>query len=312
MELGSSIVAAFSPSRGRVRVGNVDVAYDVRGKGEPLLLVPGLSMRRLMWADELCDALAAMGFRVVRMDNRDAGESSRLDDARAPDVRALLQRSWLGLSVDVPYTLEDMAEDAFGLMTALGHDRFHVAGASMGGMIAQTMAIARPERLRSMTSIMSGPGGRRYAIGKLAALRALLTPLPRERPAQVEHLVATFRILHGNELPFDEAHARALAEAQCDVVTSRAAVARQFAAIIHSSPRRRALLRNVKTPTLVVHGSCDPLLPLRGAVATARHVRGAELLVVRGMGHDLPAPVLPLVAGAIATHARKASFSAVS
>ena len=291
---------------GRERVGAVDINYDVRGSGEPLLLVPGLSMRRIMWPDELCDTLAALGFRVVRMDNRDAGDSSRID-APPPDVRAILRRSFLGLPVDVPYRLEDMAEDAFGLMHALGHERFHVAGASMGGMIAQTMAIVRPSRLRTMTSIMSGPGGRRYAIGKIAALRALLAPIPREREAHIERLMATFRILNGDGLPFDEATARTLAVAQVDGGTSPAAGARHFGAVVESSMRRRALLRNVTTPTLVIHGSHDPLLPLRGAVATARHIPRAELLVVRGMGHNFPAPVLPLLAGAIATHARTAS-----
>jgi pimeloyl-ACP methyl ester carboxylesterase len=167
-------------SEGRVCVGSVDVAYDVRGSGEPLLLIPGLSLRRIMWPEALCDALAGAGFSVIRMDNRDAGDSSRIA-APPPDVRAILRRSFLGLSFEVPYRLEDMAEDAFGLMRALGHERFHVAGASMGGMIAQTMAILRPERLRTMTSIMSGPGGRRYAIGKPSALRALLAPAPSGR-----------------------------------------------------------------------------------------------------------------------------------
>ncbi|APR77564.1 Beta-ketoadipate enol-lactone hydrolase [Minicystis rosea] len=301
-----SPAAQVSKQEGRARAGAVDVAYDVRGSGEPLLLVPGLSMRRLMWPDELCDTLAAMGFRVVRMDNRDAGDSSRID-APPPNVLAILRRSFLGLGFDVPYRLEDMAEDAFGLMRELGHERFHVAGASMGGMIAQTMAILRPSRLSTMTSIMSGPGGRRYAVGKVSALRALLTPLPRERDAQVEHLVKTFHILNGDGLPFDEGAARTLAVAQVDGGTSPAASARHLGAIIESSGRRRALLRNVKTPTLVIHGSHDPLLPLRGAVATARHIPRAELLVVRGMGHNLPAQALPILAGAMATHARKAS-----
>jgi pimeloyl-ACP methyl ester carboxylesterase len=262
-----------------------------------------------MWPEELCDALASAGFGVVRMDNRDAGDSSRIA-APPPDVRAILRRSFLGLSVEVPYRLEDMAEDAFGLMRALGHERFHVAGASMGGMIAQTMAIMRPERLRTLTSIMSGPGGRRYAIGKLSALRALLAPIPSDREARIERVMTTLRILNGDGLPFEAATARALAVGQVDGGTSPAASARHFGAIIESSGRRRALLRTVRTPTLVIHGSHDPLLPLRGAVATARHIARAELLVVQGMGHTLPAPVLPVLAGAIATHVRKAEACA--
>lgn len=301
-ELPSS--STSSKREGRVRVGAVEIAYDVRGSGEPLLLIPGLSMRRTFWPDGLCNALAGTGLCVVRMDNRDAGDSSRID-APPPDIPSTLRRVLFGLSVDVPYRLEDMAEDAFGLMSALGHESFHVAGASMGGMIAQTMALLRPERLRTMTSVMSSPGGRRYSVGKLSALRALLTPLPSERDAQIERLVETFRLLNGDAFPFDEAAARALAVGQVDGGTSPVASARHLGAIFESSGRRRAQLRYVKTPTLVIHGSQDPLLPLRGAVAMERLIPGAELLVIRGMGHGFPAPVTPLLAGAIATHARK-------
>jgi len=309
MEPRSSIVTESKAGR-TVRVGSLDIAYDVRGAGEPILLIPGLSMRRIMWPEELCDALVGAGFRVVRMDNRDAGGSSRVE-AQPPDIHAMLRRSFLGLPVHAPYRLEDMAQDAFGLMRALGYERFHVAGASMGGMIAQTMAILEPQHLLTMASVISGPGGRRYAVAKPSALRALLTPIPRQREAHIEQLVTTLRILNGDGVPFDAAAARALAVAQVDGGTTRAATARHLAAIIESSGRRRALLRNVRTPTLVIHGSHDPLLPVRGAVATARHVPGAELLIVRGMGHNLPAPALPLVAGAIATHARKASQTKV-
>lgn len=295
----------------RVRVRDIEIAYDIRGSGEPLLLVPGFTMRRNMWPEELCDALAAMGFRVVRMDNRDAGASSRIA-ARPPDLRSALARTLFGRPIDVPYRLEDMAEDGFGLMRALGHDRFHVVGASMGGMIAQTMGILRSDGLRSLTSIMSGPGGRRYAIARPAALRAILTPLPPDPDAQVEQLVATFRVLNGGGLPFDERAVREFAEIHVGSGLSASASARQFGAILESSRRRRALLRNVRTPTLVIHGSHDPLLPLRGAIATTRHVPGAELLVVQGMGHHLPTAVLPILAGAIATHARKATAHARS
>jgi ubiquinone biosynthesis protein COQ4 len=307
--MNTAHVIPLVPSRGRVRVGAVDIAYDTRGTGEPLLLIPGLSMRRTMWPEELCDALAAAGFHVVRIDNRDAGDSSRID-ARAPDVIAVLKRSLIGLSVEVPYRLEDMADDAVGLMRALGHESFHVAGASMGGMIAQTIAITRPGALRSLSSVMSGPGGRRYAVAKPSALRAVLTPVPEERTAQIERLVTVFRLLNGGVLPFDEAAARELAIAQVDGGTEPPASARHLGAIIESSGRRRPLLRKVVTPTLVIHGSHDPLLPLRGARATARAIPGAELLVVEGMGHDLSGPVIPLLAGAIATHARKAAHVA--
>jgi ubiquinone biosynthesis protein COQ4 len=298
--------SGIAKTDGRVRVGALDIAYDIRGSGEAILLIPGVTMRRIMWPDALADALAGRGFTVVRIDNRDAGDSSRVK-ARPPNVLALMRRSLLGQSVEVPYRLEDMAQDAFGLMRALGFEHFHVAGASMGGMIAQTMAILHPERLLSLISVMSGPGGRRYAFGKPAAVRALLSPVPKEREAHIERLVDSFRILGGGGLPFDEETARIVATAQVDGGTSPSAAARHFGAIIESSGRRRPLLRKVTTPTLVIHGSHDPLLPMRGAVATARHIRGAELVVIEGMGHDFPAPLHSTIADTIAAHARRAA-----
>lgn len=292
---------------GRVRVRGLDIAYDLRGSGEPILLLPGLTMRRFMWPDALCDALVAGGFAVVRMDNRDAGESSRFQ-AKPPDVGAAMWRSMLGLPVDVPYRLEDMAGDAFGLMSELGYERYHVAGASMGGMIAQTMAILQPSRLFTLTSVMSTPGGRRYSMGKPSAMKALLTRMPAGHDAQVEHLMNTLRILHGSELPFDEDEGRAIALSQIEV-TSAAAAARHLGAIFEGAGRRLDKLRAVTTPTLVIHGTQDPLLPLRGARAMARLMPRADLLEVRGMGHCFPAPVLPLIADAMTTLARKATLA---
>jgi len=289
---------------GRVRVGDIELAYDARGTGAPILLLPGFTMRRLMWPDAVCASLVASGFHVVRMDNRDAGESTRFA-AAPPNVGTVLLRTMLGLAVQVPYRLEDMASDAFGLMSALGHERFHVAGASMGGMIGQTMAITRPERVRSLTSVMSSPGGRRYSFGKLAALKALLAPMPSERDAKLTHMLGTLRLLHGDELPFDEQEARAIALSQLEVDSPEAG-ARQLGAIFESSMRRLDKLRVTTTPTLVIHGTEDPLLPMRGARAMAKLMPRAELLEVRGMGHAFPAPVLPTIADALTALARKA------
>jgi cation diffusion facilitator CzcD-associated flavoprotein CzcO/pimeloyl-ACP methyl ester carboxylesterase len=299
--MGSAAVNPQTARAGRIRVRELEFAYDVRGAGEPLVLLPGVTMRRLMWPDALCDMLADRGFLVVRLDNRDAGDSSRVD-AAPPEIRAVLLRSIIGLESAVPYRLEDMAEDVFGVMAALGHEQFHVAGASMGGMIAQTMAIMRPSRLRTLTSVMSTPGGRRYSLGRPSALRALLKRPAVGREAQLTQMMSLFRVLHGDELPFDEDAARQLA---LDGGTSPAAAARQLCAIFDGSMRRLAKLRGVRTPTLVIHGSIDPLLPLRGARAMARIMPKAELLVVRGMGHAFPGCVLPQIADAIAAHARQ-------
>jgi pimeloyl-ACP methyl ester carboxylesterase len=291
---------------GTVRVDDVDVAYDVRGAGEPLLLIAGYSMTRVMWDEELCDRLASRGFEVARIDNRDTGASTRMQALGVPNIPRMFARSLLGLSLAPAYTLEDMSKDALGVMSHLGHERFHVVGASMGGMIAQTLAIGHAGRIASLTSIMSTPGGRRYSFASLRALGALLERVPKEPAAQVEHFVRVFRFIAGNELPFDEARSRRVAESLVASKPSASGSARQFAAILESSGRRRRDLAAVRTPTLVVHGSVDPLLPVRGARAMARMMRGSELLVIEGMGHMIPASRYDVVIDAIARNAKRA------
>jgi pimeloyl-ACP methyl ester carboxylesterase len=288
-----------------VRVGDVDVAYDTRGSGVPMLLVSGFGMTRAMWDEAFCDALVAKGFQVVRMDNRDTGASTRLSALGVPDGLAFLRRSLFGLPVSPPYRLEDMAADALGVMTALGHKRFHVVGASMGGMIAQTLALDHADRLLSMTSIMSTPGGRRYSVSSPGALRGITRRLPKEPEAQVEHLMRVFRMLAGNTGPFEEARTRRLAESLVASKPSAAGSARQFGAIIESSARRRQRLSTIKTPTLVIHGKQDPLLPLRGAKAMSRLIPGAKLLLVEGMGHHFPSNKYGELAEAIGVHANR-------
>lgn len=227
---------------GVARVGELDLAYDTRGAGEPLLLVAGFGMTRAMWSDELSDKLAGRGLQVVRMDNRDTGGSTRLTKLGVPDVPRLFLRSILGRTVTPLYTIEDMAHDAVGLMKSLGHGRFHVVGASMGGMIAQTIALEHPATLASMTSIMSTPGGRRYSFASLGALRGIMQRVPQDPKEQVEHFVRVFRVIAGDGLPFDEARARVTAEALAAAKPSTAGSARQFAAILDSSGRRRRRL----------------------------------------------------------------------
>ncbi len=301
---GSLPVSAVSTTRGNARLrDDLQIAYDVRGAGPPMLLLSGVGLARCMWDDELCDTLAQSGFTVVRMDNRDTGESTRFKALGMPPVKTQLLRSFLGLSVRAPYRLEDMGADGFGLMSHLGYERFHVVGASMGGMIAQTMALDHPERLLSLTSMISTPGGRRYAMASPRALVELFKPLAKEPRAQVEQLVKVMRLFAGNVLPFEEDNVRRFAEAQVASEPSPSGSARQMVAILESSGRRRARLPTITTPTLVVHGTVDPLLPLSGGKATARLIPGAELLVVTGMGHILPHAKYPLILGTLARHA---------
>jgi len=260
----------------------------------------------VLWDDEFCDALAAHGFTVVRMDNRDVGKSSKLDNLGVPDVRKMFVRSLLGLLIDAPYRLDDMANDAVGLMEALGFERFHVVGASMGGMIAQTIAIHHPARLLSMTSIMSTPGGRRF-LGRPKALQVLLREPATTPEAAVEQFVDTFRVISGSGFAFREDRFREIGTKVVARGLSPGGRARQFAAIVEAGSRRHRGLARLRVPTLVIHGTEDPLVPYRAGVATARLIPGAELLSVRGMGHDLPIDGYPLLIGAIATHARKAT-----
>lgn len=281
---------------------SLDLCYDVRGRGRPVLLIMGFSAQMILWQDAFCDQLADHGMMVVRFDNRDVGHSTRFDSLGVPDVRKTLLRAMLGLPFTPPYTLEDMAEDGLELMRHLGIEQFHVVGASMGGMIAQTMAITHSERIASLTSIMSSPGGRRYSVGKPQALGALLAPPPKTAEEHVEHFVKLFRTISGEGFPFGEESLREIARATWERGPSPRGAARQFAAILHSDARRRRLLPTISAPTLVIHGTEDPLLPLRAGRATARLVPGAQMLEVPGMGHHMPVDTWPLLTGAIATH----------
>jgi pimeloyl-ACP methyl ester carboxylesterase len=237
------------------------------------------------------------------MDNRDTGGSTRMTALGVPDVPGMFFRSMMGARVTPPYTIEDMARDTSGLMHALGHARFHVVGASMGGMIGQTLALDRPSEVLSLTSIMSTPGGRRYSFARPSALWGIMQKVPKDPAAQVDHFVRVFRVIAGSGSPFDEVGARATAEAVVASKPSTAGSARQFAAILDSSGRRRARLNTISAPTLIIHGSHDPLLPVRGARAMAKLVPGSKLVIVDGMGHLIPATRYGLVADAIASHA---------
>lgn len=290
------------PSR---TIGGLEFAYDVRGDGPPILLIMGFGAQMVLWDDEFCDGIASHGFTVVRMDNRDVGESTKLDHLGVPDVQKTLLRSLLGLPIDAPYTLDDMAADATGLMSALGYDRFHVVGASMGGMIAQQIAIAYPSRLLSLISIMSTPGGRRF-LGSPKAIGALLRKPAKTNEEAIEQFIDLFRTISGSGFTFREDRFREIAEKSVARGLSPRGTARQFAAILEAGGRRQKTLRDVRTPTLVIHGTEDPLIPFRAGAATAKLVPGAEFLPVKGMGHDLPVDAYPLLVGAIATHARKA------
>ena len=286
-----------------VCANGIQIAYDDVGGGPVVVLIMGIAAQRIMWPDPFVARLVDVGHRVIRLDNRDVGESTWLDGAPVPSPRTSLLRALAKRPIDAPYTLADMADDTVGLLDALGIERAHVLGASMGGMIAQQLAIQAPERLRSLISIMSGPGTLRHMIGHPRAIRALLRPGPTTRASAMEHHVAFFRTV-GGALPLDEPALRERAGRMWDVGINPYGFARQWAAIMASGSRLEAL-RHVATPTRVIHGTHDPLVPPRAGQATAAAIPGATLTLVRGMGHAMPPASWPVVVPAILDHLRR-------
>lgn len=265
----------------------------------------GIGAQLVLWQDGICDRLAGAGFQVVRFDNRDCGTSTRLDGLPAPSPTRALAAALAGRPLKAPYSLYDMADDVVGLMDRLGLGRAHVVGVSMGGMIAQCMAIRHPDRLRSLTSMFSTTGSIRASVGKPRAYRALLSM----RTQTLEPYVASFtqftRTVGGSLHPSDLEVAQQLAAQQFSRGVYRDGFKRQWAAILANGDRT-ALLGQVDTPTLVVHGEEDPLVPLSGGLATARAVPGARLVVVPGLGHSMPKSSWPLVFDPIIEHFRRA------
>lgn len=295
---------------GRATVGELELAYDTFGAGgRPLVLIMGIGAQRIFWDDALCEQFVDAGFHVVRFDHRDIGESTRLD-APVPHPGRALVRRFLGASVEAPYTLSDMASDVAGLLRELGIDRAHVVGASLGGMVGQHLAIEHPARVHSLTSIMSTPGGRRY-LPKPYGLRALFMPAPKtaeEAGIAVERLFTT---IGGTAWPVDGPRLRAIGEAAHHRGPSPRGYLRHFAAVM-ATPDRRARLREARVPTLVIHGTRDPLFPLRAARDMVKMMPDATLLPITGMGHDLPPPLWPTLVSAIARHAGRAEANATS
>jgi pimeloyl-ACP methyl ester carboxylesterase len=271
----------------------IELEYEVFGEGEPLLLVMGLGAQMILWADGFVDALVRRGFRVIRFDNRDSGLSTKVS-TRVGDPRRLMARRLLGMAVPAPYTLRDMAGDAVGLLDHLGIASAHVVGASMGGMIAQTMAIDAPTRVKSLTSIMSSTGARRHMLSKPRAIGALLRPRPNDRAEAIEGAVAFFRTCGGTTHQPDYEWLRETAGRAFDRAFNPAGFVRQLAAILASGSRREALAR-VRTPTTVIHGTVDPLVLPAGGVGTAKAIPGARFVPIEGMGHDLPSSTWGIV-----------------
>jgi pimeloyl-ACP methyl ester carboxylesterase len=274
------------------------ISYQVFGEGAPLLLIMGLGAQMLLWPDPFCEALAARGYQVIRFDNRDVGGSTRLDWAPPIHLADVLLAVAGRRRTKAPYLLADMADDAWGLLDHLGLHRVHVVGASMGGMIAQTMAIGRPDRVLSLTSIMSTTGSRRVGLPSPKGLSALLRrPAPGEQGA-VDFLVHVLESTGSPAYPVARADVELIAKRCFQRGATGAGFLRQLMAVVSSGDRTIAL-RNLRVPTLVIHGEEDPLVGITGGEATASAVPGAVFHRIAGMGHDLPPQLWPRMIDAI-------------
>jgi pimeloyl-ACP methyl ester carboxylesterase len=281
----------------QIRANGIDIEYESFGRdSDPLVvLIMGFGAQLTFWPEALCHGLAARGFRVVRFDNRDIGKSTHLAAQPAPDPRALFAEVMSGRQPHVPYSLDDMANDAVGLMDALGVERAHIVGASMGGMIAQLVAINHPDRAKSLISIMSTTGRRDLPSGNPETLSVLFRPPnSTSREDLIEASILVQKALSGPGFPASEVEMRARAEHRTDYAPfDLAGIARQSAALIVASPRN-ALLKQLRCPALVMHGADDPVLPAAAAKDTAESIPGAELIIVPGMGHDFPPALAPV------------------
>lgn len=283
-----------------VRANGINIEYDEFGRPDarPVLLVMGLGAQMVLWDEEFCELLAERNHRVIRFDNRDVGLSTKFDHLGMPNVMAAMGALLMKRPINAPYMLRDMAADAIGLLDALAIDTTHVVGASLGGMIAQTIAIEHPSRVRSLTSIMSTTGHPELPQAKPEAMAALLTPAPPDREGNIQRGINVFRTIGSPGFPFDEARARERAGRSYDRCFNRAGPARQLIAILASGSRRESL-KSLTVSALVIHGADDPLIPVEGGIDTAKSIPGAELMIIDGMGHDLPREVWPRIADAI-------------
>lgn len=281
----------------------IELEYDVTGDpaAPPLVLVMGFAQQLIAWDPRFCAKIADRGFKVVRFDNRDVGLSTHLSSLGTPDV----MRVMMGDRSAAPYAIEDMADDLAGLMTALDLRAAHIVGASMGGFIVQETAIRYPDRVLSLASIMSTTGSRTAAQSKPQALAMLMRPPPTSRAEVLERAPQLWKVLGSPGFPFDEERLLARAGAAWDRSHDADGIARQAGATF-TQRDRTADLGKVRVPTVVIHGADDPLVSLSGGEATARAIPGARLVVIPGMGHDLPEGAWDMVVDAIVDNARRA------
>jgi pimeloyl-ACP methyl ester carboxylesterase len=285
----------------------IELCYETFGDpgDEPVLLVMGLATQMIAWQEDFCEELAGRGFHVIRFDNRDCGRSTQLADRRAPTLGQMLRRKRDAAA----YSLADMASDAVGLLDHLGIDRAHVVGASMGGMITQTIAIRFPERVRSLVSIMSNTGGRFSGQPAFKVYPVFLKQAPKDRASYIEYEMKLYSAIGSPGFEHDEAEMREMFRHSFDRGVSAAANGRQLMAILADRDRAPEL-RRLQMPALVIHGTADKLVARSGGRRTAKAIPGARLLEIDGMGHDLPRGTWPQIIDGIAETAARARGTA--
>jgi pimeloyl-ACP methyl ester carboxylesterase len=291
----------------RAQTNGIELEYETFGdpSNPAMLLIMGLGVQMLGWDERFCNRLVDRGFFVIRFDNRDVGLSSKIEDGPMPNPLQLMAGDYSSAS----YTLDDMADDTAGLLDALDIEAAHVVGVSMGGMIGQTLACRHPERVLSLTSIMSSTGSQESGQPKPEVLAALITPVPSDRAGYVDATANMFKLIGSPGYPPDEDELRTLIGASYDRSYHPAGFLRQLAAVAASGDRSKAI-RNIKVPTLVIHGENDPLIVLSGGEATAAAIPGSKLVKIPGMGHDLPPALWPQFIDGIVENAERAGAPA--
>lgn len=285
----------------RANCNGIELEYETFGTpgDSPILLIMGLGAQMTMWDESFCDGLRAEGHFVIRYDARDTGLSTRFESAGIPDIAEIMATIARGGQAEVPYLLDDMADDAAALLSALELDAAHVVGASMGGMVAQALAIRHPERVLTLTSIMSTTGSPDLPPARPEAMARLMRPAADGRDGYIDGFVETMQIVSGSGFPFDAAQARERAGQLYDRSFYPVGQTRHTAAVVASGSRKEAL-GSVRVPTLVIHGTEDPLVPVEGGIDTHESIPGSELMLIEHMGHGMPEPVVPQLIQAIA------------
>ncbi|KUG23472.1 carboxyl esterase, a/b hydrolase [hydrocarbon metagenome] len=291
-----------------VTANGIQIEYDTFGDSSfpALLLIAGNGAQLLFWEVEFCELLVKKGYYVIRFDNRDAGLSTKFEEAGIPDFPAAIKALMEGKPVQSAYSLGDMADDAVGLLDALGIEKAYICGASMGGMIAQVIAYRHPKHVLSLTSIMSTTGNPDLPQAKPETIAALLAPAPSERKAFIEHMMNIWRKIWSPGFPFEETRARTFMEKSYDRSYYPQGMARQNIALLANGDRRGSL-STITVPTLVIHGADDPLIPCEAGKDTAYVIPGSKLLIIDGMGHDMPKGVWAQMVEAISENAGQAS-----